>query len=143
MWGLCSAWLLPVHAGMASLFQLCSGVTSCPCTPARSAPDPSRWCCCSRSGRAGAGELIQLKRAFFPGWFPGMSQCRRSRPTVLPPSSHPASTAPVPRRGWGDRAVRSSPAPGSWADFGQNHSNCRTLWADVSLQVLGPHGISA
>lgn len=104
---------LPTQAGMATLLQLCSGGhIHAPASPACSLLCPSGWCCCSRSGCAGAGELIQLKPSFFRG---GFQACRSSsvpRPAVLLPSSHPASTALAPQRGWGDRAVRSSPAPG-------------------------------
>lgn len=78
----------------------------------------------------------------FPGWFPGMSQQQRSQArsaaAVLLPSLHgPGPTAGMGRSGSQELTCSRSPM-----NFGQRHSDWRTLQADVSPQVLGPCGIS-
>lgn len=97
-----------------------------PAPRARSPPRPSGWCCCSRSRGRGTEPA---GRSLFP---------RVASRHGTAPASRRATASPA--RAGGELAGRRS---GAQVDSRQNNSEWVELRAEVSLQVLGPHGISA
>lgn len=97
-----------------------------PAPQTRSPPRPSGWCCCSHSRGRGTEPA---GRSLFP---------RVASRHGTAPASRRATASPARARG--ELAGRRS---GAQVDSRQNNSQGMELRAEVSLQVLGPHGISA